>query len=445
MKISFCLAVILCLSFSSVFGEMDTLRVSGTAYSPDITVKARFGGRLYMSKVVDSIYDMSLSGKKGLGYIRYRNTYKVYLSEKKVNRFCFQDIDGREELIVNDEINQYLRDKNKRLKKNSLEIKYFNLPVYKKDYEEFVNFIDSVFSVQKNILNEAKFEDKYFNYIENIELLSLRANFVLKYLLINKINSIPDLSFMQGIKLNDTLAYTASDEYKKFINLYLDKIAQDSIKKNGLSLNDYLFVKYEKINEVIGCPEIKYNLLTILIEKAVSQFGVTEEVTRLYRGYVAKTPDKYRSEKVQILYRKMDALSKGEVPPIVAYDQEKNEVFLENLLGQKIYLMLYSFHCKECLDELQFIKAHEELFERNNIAIVTIAMDGGDDEWRSFIKTQNIQGSINLHAFNNRREIMGKLMVRKLPTVIIVDSNHMITNLRAPKLTEDNFNALFKL
>ncbi|HAN17190.1 MAG: hypothetical protein A2X13_06055 [Bacteroidetes bacterium GWC2_33_15] len=445
MKTIYFLNVLLYFFMNPIFANNDTMLICGKAYDSEMKVNVYFDNKSYSSEVDNQEFSMKVPTNKGYGYIRYKETYKVYFSGKSGYNFQFNETNGKEELVIKseqDEINKYLMDKNKRLKENELEIRYFNLPIYKLNYIEFTHFVDSVFSFQNSILTNEKFQDDYFNYIENLELASMKASFILKYLLINEVNNLPDNEVFKKITLNDTIGYYGSDEYIQFVNLYIDKVSQDSIKNNGLLLSDYVFVKYKMINQLISDNTIKYDMLSGLLKKAICDFGITKEVTLIYNDYLNNRAPVYKNDDIENLYIRMNALSKGEMPSLVAYDVDTNEVFLENLTGENIFLLIYSFRCKECLDEIQFIKKNESLFTDKNVTLVTIAIDGTYDEWISFLKRENLEKGIHLHAFQNRREILEKLLVMKLPVGIVIDSNFKIKQIRVQKLTDINLNEI---
>ncbi|MBQ8502346.1 MAG: TlpA family protein disulfide reductase [Bacteroides sp.] len=289
------------------------------------------------------------------------------------------------------EINEYL---------NSDFIRTLNLP-YEKDEAAFIEEWERLPQRLQDNLDSYHFPAT-FSEIESKRLYYLACNLLMAYPLYHT-------------RLNKLKEYTPSDVYYRTIEKYLkeDEAANETweyhqfyrdwiqMKANQEVLSgselDKLRYQLNYVEQYIKDAELADYLVHNAITTHLRYVGAEgiEEYAPLYHKMVKNS---VRKNEFNRMYRQYAQLLLGaKAPSFSLPDIHGENVALEQLAGNYVYIDVWASWCVPCCREFPKLKELEKRFEGKPIRFVSISIDNKIEEWKAKVEKEQLQG-ILLHA-----------------------------------------------
>ena len=117
---------------------------------------------------------------------------------------------------------------------------------------------------------------------------------------------------------------------------------------------------------------------------------------------------------------------------------------LDDFKGKVTYIDIWATWCLPCRGEIPALKELEKKFHGKDVAFVSISIDQNKDEWKEFVKSQDLKG-VQLFAENAfESQFIQDYGIRQIPTFIIIDKEGKIVNADAPRPSSDEITGLLE-
>ena len=117
---------------------------------------------------------------------------------------------------------------------------------------------------------------------------------------------------------------------------------------------------------------------------------------------------------------------------------------LDDFKGKVTYIDIWATWCLPCRGEIPALKELEKKFHGKDIAFVSISIDQNKDEWKEFVKSEDLKG-VQLFAENAfESQFIQDYGIRQIPTFIIIDKEGKIVNADAPRPSSDEITGLLE-
>lgn len=393
----------------------------------------------------------SLNGKKAFLLEFDVNTpkyYSVYLTNFSFPIYCapndsivinlVYENNSVNSVSSNNNLNEYLI--NCELIKNEFLNKEFNdFDSYRNELDKVIDTINYKISLlsgsQKNIDDIILSEKNYYTYF--------RLNTLMRYYKWNKFTenikfNINDYDF----SLNNIELYRTSGEYKTFYSLYTEFLVLKEME--SMVKEDYYSKMFNIINNNVTEQEIKNSLLFAIMKSLlIKEANNLENFELLYSQFKDNCDDEKGLETIESLYNQIIGLKMGnDAPDFKLLNKDKQEVRLNDLNGDYIFLYVFAPKCQVCLSGLEKFKELSEKF--HDILFVGISIDVEMCQWEKFIEDYSLKG-IQLVAPENDYSFVHAYKAYYPPIGVLLDSNKKILNIRTPKIEKDLEEYLLKI
>ncbi|MGL4632753.1 MAG: TlpA family protein disulfide reductase [Leadbetterella sp.] len=105
--------------------------------------------------------------------------------------------------------------------------------------------------------------------------------------------------------------------------------------------------------------------------------------------------------------------------------------------GKVIYADFWASWCGPCRAGFEHSKKLKNKFEGKDVVFMNVSLDGNKDEWRSAIKSLEIEGFEHYLADDEGAEVGKKYGINEIPRYMILDKTGKIVNDKAPYPSED--------
>lgn len=310
---------------------------------------------------------------------------------------------------------------------------------------DFLKLTDSLFNVQKKILDENINLDNDFYFIE---FKSLEFRKFDKYLSFQGIKRIVTKNKDFEVSENYPNAFLTIDlsndkllispDYLPYVQSYLRKRTREIINKNNENVDYYL--EYVKIAK----EEIKSNLIKQEILYSIGKWDLyyTKKIDSVFNLIKpALLNAEYLSE-VTEKYEKIKNIKKGAISPIFKLkDINGKTIALNKLRGKLVYIDIWATWCSPCIKEIPSLKKLEAYFKGKDIQFVSICISDTEERWKKMVKDKEL-GGIQLFAPDEKISFLEDYSIQGIPRFILIDKDGKIIDGDAkqpsePKLQEE--------
>ncbi len=332
--------------------------------------------------------------------------------------------------------NNYLAQKILLQKSLSPVLHYKNLGSL--DEKLFLGKVDSVYTLQKDLLKTQKKLGTQFVELENGSILYGWANLMYDYESYKRYVG-EDKAFKTSVDYpdfhseldpeNEKLA--AVNNYKNYWQKYYTQKANpdqspddDNVSPSYLNL----------VSKEVKSPVIKNNLLYAEAKYAITY---TNDLQNYYNSFMANSSNEVHKKEISDTYNNLIKLSKGNPSP--TFENYENfaggSMSLSELKGKYVYIDVWATWCGPCIREIPSLKEQIKKYESKNIAFISISVDKQKDheKWKEMVKEKDLKG-IQLFAPNDWESTFVKdYSIMGIPRFILIDPNGNIVNANAPK------------
>ena len=310
----------------------------------------------------------------------------------------------------------------------------FSGDYYKLEETEFFNRTNELLDKKLKLLSVIEF-DKDFKNIENKRIKYKIAGKVLNYpsyypFHANKEFVYGDafLHYFDELSLNEEELMSLK-EYKNYIFTYIQWISSkntvvyDPIKQTQIGI-DFILKNVSSVKN-------KNYLLYKLISSYVGRNGI-ENADSFLSSFNSNCTDINYVGKVNKLVAKWTKIAKGQPSPSFNLeDVNGQEVNLESLRGNYVYIDIWATWCGPCRGEIPHLAKLEEEFHSKDIAFVSISVDKNKEAWGKMVKEDEM-GGIQLHAGADC-SFVNDYIVRGIPRFILLDKEGKILYSKAER------------
>lgn len=437
---------ILMLSFSSI-AQKDFLLFSGKIEHPFSDTVSIFDKNQSLMKIIllkkdntfsdtllleEGFYSLKNGGESTKLYLKPNFNLHLTLDTKEFDETVKYKGKGAGE-------NNYLAQ-NTLLNENFGQLNYYGYYA-KLDENEFLKLTDSMYTVEKKLLEKYKDIDKEFHYRESNSLhyskLVKIANFESMHRFVTgdsdfKVSeSYPDV--FANVNLEDERLLT-TPQYLGYIQLHLRNKAFSGVKAGEEGV-DYTLKYVNTVKQEMKSPVLKEELLYKVGKWELSN---ALDVDKVYNEIKpALSNEKYLFEVTEV-YKKLKKTQKGEISPIFELnDIHGKTISLEDLKGKLVYIDIWATWCMPCIKEIPNLKKMEEAFKGRDIQFVSICIEDSEERWRKMVEEKDL-GGIQLFAPTNDIPFIQDYSVQGIPRFILIDQNGKIIDPNAKRPSDEN-------
>ncbi|MDG5787652.1 thiol-disulfide oxidoreductase ResA [Evansella sp. AB-P1] len=123
-----------------------------------------------------------------------------------------------------------------------------------------------------------------------------------------------------------------------------------------------------------------------------------------------------------------------EAPNFILEDINGNQIELEQLRGQGVYLNFWQTYCVWCREKMQYLRDHYEEYKEKGVEIVAVNVDEG----RGSVERHQERFNINYGLYLDRGSLVTNAYgVTSLPTVFLIDENGVVIEKQVGGKTEN--------
>src|SRR5690606_20871644 len=201
--------------------------------------------------------------------------------------------------------------------------------------------------------------------------------------------------------------------------------------------------KTEEIISAIKSAKIRDGIMSELLLYNVESGSPEAE---RYNDFIQKNAnDEKLKEKAATAFAKVEKLLPGKPSPKFNYpDINGNDVSLDDLKGNLVYIDVWATWCGPCIREIPSLKQLEKDYHGKNIKFVSMSIDPQEDfdKWQKMVKEKNLQG-IQVFADNDwKSRFVQEYGIKGIPRFILVDQNGNILNADAPRPSDSEIRTL---
>jgi thiol-disulfide isomerase/thioredoxin len=330
--------------------------------------------------------------------------------------------------------NNYL-SKNALLNESFGQLNYYGYYA-KLDEKEFLNLTDSLYVVQKNLLEATKNLDPDFLYLESN---SLKYNKLMKYVNYESMRRFVtgDREFkvsesypnpFEKVNLGDEKLVSIS-EYIQYIQSYIRKKASEGLTPSDKPV-DYTWEYVKAVKSEINSPLLK-ELLLYKVGK--NELTNAIDIDRIFKEINPSLTNEDHRNEVTAAYTKIKKTQKGEPSPLFELnDINGKTVSLNDLKGKLVYIDIWATWCMPCIKEIPSLLKLEESFHGRDIQFVSICIEDSEERWRKMVEEKNL-GGIQLFAPTNEIPFIQDYSVDGIPRFILIDQEGKIIDPNAKR------------
>ncbi|OSY88810.1 hypothetical protein WH52_03850 [Tenacibaculum holothuriorum] len=299
---------------------------------------------------------------------------------------------------------------------DSLQLEYFKNPTKdtKKAYKKAVGLLEDTQEAFDN-KSEGMLVNSYIKASERYNDSGINDNLE-EYAAAIKENYFKNLDFESKDLYNSSIFVDKITDYILFLNFSDDQPTLRKLYKESID------VVMDKISEDQLKKDITEYLITTFTDKRDSEI-VDWLFAKYYRKLPAAMQDAaFKRKKLGLL-----TATVGRVAPNFSWKEDGTEKTLAGLNdGQKYLLVFWSTSCSHCVREIP--ELHKIIKNDGNVSVVSFSIEENELDWTEFIKNlpnwHNAVGTHPDYKFDN--ETVKKYNLLGTPTYFILDSNKKI-------------------
>lgn len=393
-----------------------------------------FNQEQFFSTEIDENGNFEMSGKLQSGYytLKFRaNSADVFLYPNDELRITFNAVDFLNTIKFSgkgSERNNYLANKYIVQSEATKDLEAF----YKVDESSFLENINQLKQLHLTSLEayqvEPFFEAEERKALEFERLYKIQSFKTSYKFYIGEETTVSNSFYdpIQSLDLENTSYYDSFAYYHYLVNsVWMQRISN---KENV----EGMYQVFQKVNE--------QKLAISLMKKFYYKISTKEERAKDYLELIKKcTSHKPFIEACEKRYQEILAsneLRKGVISPNFNYkDINDQQVSLEDLKGNYVYIDVWATWCAPCLKQIPYLQKLEEKFHNKNVVFVSISVDAikSKASWRKMVKSKQL-GGIQLFADNSfNSDFIKAYGITSIPRFIIIDPQGKIINPEAPR------------
>ncbi len=160
-----------------------------------------------------------------------------------------------------------------------------------------------------------------------------------------------------------------------------------------------------------------------MVFRAFLSDNVDEMMARFW-DFIDHTPYLEFEEKVNSAYQKARRYSEGSpAPDFNLFDQNQQEVTLNQYVGKVIYLNFWASWCRPCMNKMNKIKPMMSEMEAKGVVFLNVSLDRNEDAWRNAIGSTNFGGVHMLAPGDINSDIAKLYEIKILPQYYIINQS----------------------
>ncbi len=328
--------------------------------------------------------------------------------------------------------------------------KYFT-----KSPEQFVKSIDSLYTIINTHLKDFQKsrnlnqQDLFLGMLEDhlrFEKFKYKAmypfwyqSYLGKYPVLDK-DYINNISDKKEINDDSNLKYQQFNEFLNFLIGYSTEKELKLNKKYDTLEVPYPVARYKVINELFTNDIIKSEQMFSFLNSQIREYGLAG-ISDMLNEFNHICVDTVKKNMIQQSYLRMEKIKKGEKAPNFSYlNSDGNTVSLADFKGKYVYIDIWATWCGACRKEIEILEELKRKYSNNDIVFVSISIDDDIDNWKKFVRQNNMTG-IQLIS-NEKNPVPNMYMTSGAPYFILIDKEQKIINSRAPRPSSNIENLL---
>ncbi|MFN4147328.1 MAG: thioredoxin-like domain-containing protein [Runella sp.] len=113
---------------------------------------------------------------------------------------------------------------------------------------------------------------------------------------------------------------------------------------------------------------------------------------------------------------------------VMSYQAKDQLQFIHGLNSDFSVIFFYSPTCGHCKESAPKLRDFQAKFANKGVKVMTIAIDGSEDEWRKFVKDLKLENLVNTYGLVASRQVVYRndYDVFSTPTIYVIDKNKKI-------------------
>ncbi len=241
-------------------------------------------------------------------------------------------------------------------------------------------------------------------------------------------------SIGDDIALDNAAFFKEISTYKYFVLQKHESNIEKQLDEEGLETGsaDRLNKRIDLIVSLQASQEVK----DMLGRQTISSYTyATEEEKTVYKNrYKEMIKNLDYIQDFETLLSKLESLKPGNVAPTFSYQDVNGQlVSSEDLKGKVIYIDVWATWCGPCRGEIPHLKAMEEELHHEDIAFVSISIDGDKDAWKKMVAEKELKG-YQLYADKEwNSDIIKNYAIKGIPRFILIDKEGKIVDANAQR------------
>ncbi|MCI5054531.1 MAG: TlpA family protein disulfide reductase [Flavobacteriales bacterium] len=315
----------------------------------------------------------------------------------------------------------------------------FSLKLWEIDSVNFLNRLDSIIMVQTANLNELSMKGHVlFDQVEHARIdkfeYELKTNYPMFYRrLFKKDPDIDSASFfrsLEGYSFADGYLYNIPYYAYSALNYISDQVQKVHGKQAGIK---HLNSEADFIKNNVQDTVAKTMLLFRLTEIALNNYK-PDSVQYIYDNFLSASNDNRYKERLTKKFQIFKETKAGmKAKPFAYKNIHDEEIDLEELRGNLVYIDIWATWCKPCVAEIPALEQLQEQFKDENVKFVSISIDKRRSKWQKFVTDQQMRGIQLWCGGNWGGDIIKKYAISSIPRFILIDENGNLIDSDAPR------------
>ena len=192
------------------------------------------------------------------------------------------------------------------------------------------------------------------------------------------------------------------------------------------SENSWVVAAMKAADSILTNPGVrdffKFNSL-----KSYMEYRGPERYKDLYTEFIAENTTPAYEESLNRIIEKWAPISPGtKVPDFAFTDIAGNDVNLNDLTGNLIYIDVWATWCGPCIREHPYWDTLMEEYADADVAFLTVSIDNSREPWEKMVTEKNMGGYTWFAENAWESEIAEYFMIRGIPRFLLLDRNMKI-------------------